>query len=212
MPRWRLSVHLLPWESKASDSFGPEKTRKIVWGLEVSKQMSHTPILGLGLGWRSLSPLGGGNVTALQHERRGRFRVAGWVLLSRAPAGPGTAGQLQESLRPRAPPGYTARRTVCIAPAAPKPPGRWLGVPGPARAAAAVTGVFGARSGHRRGRQPLPNPASRAPGGRPRDRGGDPASQAGKDQTRGNPQRLRGSLSAGSWSPGTRSPGCRSAL
>lgn len=106
---------------------------------------------------------------------------------------------------------YTASRTVCMAPAARRPPGRWHGVPGPARAEAAVAGFLGARSGHRRRRGQRPSRDSPAPGGRPRDQGGDPAPQAGADRARRDPGEARGSPPAGSWSLDAWAPGCCSA-
>lgn len=51
----------------------------------------------------------------------------------------------------------------------------------------------------------------RAPGGRPRDQGGDPAQQAGGDRARRDPGEDPGSRPAGSWSLDSWAPGCSSA-
>ena len=71
--------------------------------------------------------------------------------------------------------------------------------------------VLGTRSGDRRGRGQRPRRDSGAPGGRPRDQGGDPAPQAGADRTRRDPGEAPGSRHAGSWFLNTWAPSCCSA-
>lgn len=170
--------------------------------------MSHTPILVFGLRPRPLFPLGGGNGAALQHEGRvgserpGRsFRPEGRCsrapLSSHYPSSPGVDRRAaREAARwSRRPAGQSAL---------PLPrggrPRRGHGGPGLARAGAAVTGVLRARRGGRQGRGQQPSRDSRAPGGRPRDQGGDPAPQAGAHRARRDPGEARGSRPAGSWS------------
>lgn len=68
-----------------------------------------------------------------------------------------------------------------------------------------MDGVLGTRSRDPRGRRQRPNEDSRAPGGRPRDQGGDPAPQAGADRARRDPG---GSQPVGSWSLDAWTPGC----
>lgn len=211
VPNWRLSVHLLPWEVKAqtSDSFGPENSWKTVWGLEVSKQMSHTPILVFCLGSWPLFPLGGGNVAALQHEGRvGARRVlaGGRKVRLSTPGRPppvleglGSGGTRRWRRRRRALDGQRdSLHCPCCAEAAREvAPGART-----ARAQAAVAGVLGTRSWGRRGRGQRPRRDSRAPGGRPRDQGGDPAPQAGANRARRDPEGGSGVLGRRKLVPG----------
>lgn len=81
------------------------------------------------------------------------------------------------------------------------------GTGSPARAEAEMAGVLGTRSGDRRGRGQRPRRDSGAPGGRPRDQGGDPAPQAGAHRARRDPGEAAGSRPVGScsldaWTPG----------
>lgn len=71
-----------------------------------------------------------------------------------------------------------------------------------ARAQAAVAGVLGTRSWGRRGRGQRPRRDSRAPGGRPRDQGGDPAPQAGANRARRDPEGGSGVLGRRKLVPG----------
>lgn len=173
--------------------------------------MSHTPILVFCLGSRPLSPLGGGNVAALQHEGRvGSVRPARKVLSGRRGVplrssgqpppvleglGSGRAGGVREGLdRPRdslhLPQMCGGRREMTRGPR-------------PARAEAAVAGVLGTRIGGSRRHGRRPSGDSRAPGGRPRAQGGD------ADRARHDPGEARGSPPAGSWSPDAWTPGSR---
>lgn len=139
--------------------------------------MSHAPRLGLASGSPPLAPLTGRNVAALQHEGRVGFGPGRGVAGHRAPPGPGGCGVDGrgggvEGLGGR----RGARHGPCCAEAAPE---RALG-PRP-----------GARRGGRelRGRGRRSGPDSQAPGGRPHDRGGDPARQDCEERARGDPRK-----------------------
>lgn len=165
--------------------------------------MSHTPILVFCLRSRPLLPLGGGNVAALQHEGRvgsvrpGRSFEAK-ERCSQKPLGShrwcSRTSEVERRRRRRG--GLEGQRDSlhchCCAEAARE----WAEVPGQARAEAAV---LSARSEGPQGLWQQPSRDSRAPGGRPRDQGGDPAPQAGADPTRRYPREARATGSAGSW-------------
>lgn len=177
--------------------------------------MSHTPILVFCLRSRPLLPLGGGNVAALQHEGRvgsvrpGRSFEAK-ERCSQKPLGShrwcSRTSEVERRRRRRG--GLEGQRDSlhchCCAEAARE----WAEVPGQARAEAAV---LSARSEGPQGLWQQPSRDSRAPGGRPRDQGGDPAPQAGADPTRRYPREARATGSAGSWFLDAGAPGCRSA-
>lgn len=75
--------------------------------------------------------------------------------------------------------------------------------PRTAQAATAVAGVLGTRNGDSRRHGRRPSGDSRAPGGRPRDQGGD------ADRARHDPGEVRGlrPQEVGPWTPGLRAPG-----
>lgn len=141
--------------------------------------MSHTPMLAWCLGSRPLSPLGGGNVAALQHEGRvGSVRPArsfrGEETCSRAPPGShhpsrraSAVGGREGSARVRPPAGRSA-----FAPDARRPPGDDTGSPDRTSRGGGGRGPGHEERGLAEARR-QPSGDSRAPGGRPRDQGGD---------------------------------------
>ena len=158
--------------------------------------MSHTPILVFCLGSRPLSPLGGGNVAALQHEGRVGLMRPGMSLRSErrcSRQSPPVLQGLRSGRVRRVPGGLDRQRDSLHCPRSAEAAGRWHGIFGWHKPRRWWLGSLARGAGARGGRGERPSRDSRAPGGRARDQGGDPAPQARAERARSDPRETRGS-------------------